>query len=146
MSEVELGYIDPKFNNIKSNAYWSRVHIDTMFWPSEDGKSTYTAHVQDCIDNPTRGLIARRKYITGKPMNYPDYAKRNKLIFDVQPDVAVLNKTLKKNINKMYKKTKYARSYIINSDRVALDYVKKGKEYTKFDKAIILLKRLFHRV
>ena len=145
MSEIEIGF-DTRFDKLKSNARWSRVHLDTTLWPSEDGKADYASHIKDCIDNPTRGFIARRKYITGEPMNYPEYAKRNKLVFDSQPDVAALNKQLKKDVKRMYPKTKYARAYIINDDRISLDFVKKGRKYTKLDKAIIILKRLFHHV
>lgn len=143
MSEIEIGP-SSRFDSIKSHAYWTRVHFDTTLWPSTDGRNDYVKHLKDCIENPTRGFIARKKYITGKPMNYPEYAKRNKKIFDSQDDVSILNKTLKKNVKKMYKKTRYARAYIINSGRISLDSIEKGRRYTQLDKAIILLKRIFH--
>lgn len=145
MSELEVGYISP-YERIKSNAYWARVHIDTTLWPSDYGKEEYAAHINDCVQNPTRGFIVRKKYITGKPMNYPEFAKRNCLIFDCQEDVAELNKELKNKVNILYPKTKYARSYIIDNKRIAIDFVEKAKRYTKFDKAKIVLKNIFHCV
>ena len=145
MSELEIGFTNPKLEKIKSNAYWSRVNIDTKLWPSTVGCDDYARHIQDCIDNPTRGLIARRKYITGKPMNYPEYASRNKLIFENKPKVKILLKKFNDEMKNLYKKTRYARKYIIDDDRLSLDTVTRARKYTKFDRTMIFLKKLFHK-
>lgn len=144
MSEISYSYMPHA--RIRSNAFWTGFHIDNMQWPPKSAKAHYIAHINDCIDNPTIGFIARSHYLTGRPINYPECAKRNKLIFDVQPEIVELNNALRDKVNTLYPKTQYARAYIIDDKRILLDYVKKGKRYTKIDRAIILLKKIFHRV
>ncbi len=140
MSELEIGCI--KYENIRNNAYWSKIHLDTSFLPDEYDLETYKAHWQDCKKNPTVGMIARRKYITGKPMNYPEYAHRNRCYLENQPEIDTLKKILKTKINDLYPKTKRARKYIIDNERVVLDWVEKSKKYTRFDKFMMLFKKI----
>lgn len=98
-------------------------------------------HLKDCNNNPTVGLLARRKYITKKPMDYPVHASRNIHHIEKQPEIESLNNSLKNKINELYPKTKQIRQYIINSDRVVLDEVKRSKKYTIFNKLTMILKR-----
>lgn len=141
MSEIEIG-VEPKYENVKYNAYWSRVHIDTRLMPDEYDLGTYKAHLQDCEKNPTVGMLARKKYINSKPMNYPECAKRNIHILERQPEIDSLKKDIENKINKLYPKTKHIREYIIDNKRVVLDYIEKNKKYTKFDKLMILFKKI----
>ena len=139
--EIELGPF-PKYQNIRSNAYWSRVHIDSSLGIDNSDMEEYKAHLKDCNENPTIGLLAKRKYITKKPMNYPEYAHRNMRYLEKQPVISELKKDLKSKINTLYPDTKHIRDYIINNDRVTLDFVEKHKKYTAFNKLMIMLKKI----
>ncbi len=139
--EIELGPF-PKYENVRSNAYWSRVHIDTSLRIDDSDIEEYKAHLKDCNENPTIGLLAKRKYITKKPMNYPEYAHRNMRDLESQSVISELKKDLKSRIDKLYPNTKRIRDYIINNDRVTLDIVEKHKKYTAFNKLMIMLKKI----
>lgn len=139
--EIELGPF-PKYESIRSNAYWSRVHIDTRLKIDREDILDYKAHLQDCEKNPTVGLLAGKKYITGKPMNYPEYAYRNRCYLERQPEIDSLKKSLKNRINELYPKTKHIREYIINNNRVLLDGIEKSRKYTSLNKLMILLKKI----
>ena len=139
--EIEIES-SPKYESVRSNAYWSRVHLDTSFLPDEYDLGTYKAHLQDCKENPTVGLLAGKKYITGKPMNYPEYAHRNLNYLERQPEIDMLKKSINKKIKTLYPKTRHLREYIIENKRVVLDYTEKSKKYTKFDKLMILFKKI----
>ena len=139
--EIELGPF-PKYENVRSNAYWSRVHIDTSLRIDDSDIEEYKAHLKDCNENPTIGLLAKRKYITKKPMNYPEYAHRNMRDLESQSVISELKKDLKSRIDKLYPNTKHIRDYIINHDRVTLDIVEKHKKYTTFNKLMVMLKKI----
>lgn len=139
--EVELGPF-PKYENTRSNAYWSRVHIDTSFMPDIDDIEAYKEHIKDCYVHPTSGMLAHRKYITAKPMDYPGYAKRNKKFFDNQQEIKDLQKSFKARIKALYPKTMQIREFIINNDRIKFDYVEPSKGYCKLDKLKLILKKL----
>ena len=134
--EIELGPF-PKYPSVRSNAFWSRVHIDTSLRIDDSDIEEYKAHLKDCNENPTVGLLAKRKYITKKPMNYPEYAHRNMRYLEKQPVISELKKDLKSKINTLYPDTKH-----INNDRVTLDFVEKHKKYTAFNKLMIMLKKI----
>ena len=139
---MEIGIEMPaKHENIKSNAYWSRVHFDTTFIPDIDDTNIYKAHLEDCEKHPTTGLLAKRKYIDKKKMNYPECAWRNKKIMEREPEIDVLRKSVNEKINKLYPRTKNIRKHIINTDRVVLDFVKPKKHYGKLEKLLIALRK-----
>ena len=140
--EIELEAM-PKYEKIRSNAYWTRVHLDTTMWPDIEDAKAYKAHLQDCIDNPTVGFLARRKYITGKRMTFPDYAWRNKKIMENDRYIKATKDYLNGYVKTLYPKTKHIREYIVNSDRIALDYIKPCKGYNFFDKMLIAMKKIF---
>ena len=138
--EIELGPF-PKYESIRYNAYWSRKGIDTRFEVDEDVLDTYKAHLKDCENKPTVGMLARKKYITGKPMNYSIEARRNLHYMHRQPEVKELRNALNNKINELYPRTKHIRKYITDTNRVVLDYVEKARKYTVFNKLKIALKR-----
>lgn len=139
--EIELGPIQ-KYESVRQNAYWTRAGIDTRLRVDKDNIADYKAHLRDCEKNPTVGMLAGRKYITGKPMNYPKTATRNLCYMNRKPEISSLRKSIKNKIRKtLYKKTWPLRQYIINSERVVLDSVKKTRKYTIFNKLRIVLKR-----
>ena len=138
--EIELGPL-PRFENIRSNAYWSRVHLDTRLCPDFDNIEQYRKHISDCYNHPTTGMLAKRKYITSKPMNYPINAKYNKYVMEMHPSVKELKNSFEQELKTLYPRTKHIRQYIIDNDRVVLDFVERAKKYTLVDKFAILLKR-----
>jgi hypothetical protein len=140
--EIESGPCRLPYENVRSNAYWTRVHFDTQLWPDIDGAAHYRKHLQDCIDNPTIGLLARKKYITGPRMNYPDFAWRNRKIMENDKGIEAAVKYLKGVVNTLYPKTKHIREYMIDKNRVALDEIRPCKGYNRLDKLMIALKKL----
>ena len=139
--EIELGPF-PKYENVRSNAFWSRAAIDTLLSIDSDNIEEYKSHLQDCEKNPTVGFLARHKYITGKPMNYPITAKRNMRYLERQPEIDSLRKSIENKIKtELYPRTRHIREYIIENERVTLDEIEKCRKYTKSDKLKILLKR-----
>lgn len=138
--EIELGPF-PKYENARYNAYWARVGIDTRLKIDDYNIDDYKAHLKDCRENPTIGLLANRKYITGKPMNYPIYARRNLHYLEKQPEINTLIKSLENKIKTLYPKTKHLREYIIDNGRVLLDGIEQSKKYTAFNKLAIFLKK-----
>lgn len=139
--DIELGPI-PKYEDVKINAYWSRVAIDTRFRADNYSVSDYKAHLNDCYKNPTIGMLANREYITKNPMNYPMQANANLKILKSQPDIKVLLGDIKNKISTIYPKTKHIREYIINHDRVTLNEVKKCRKYSLMDKLIVFCKKI----
>ena len=138
--EIDLGPI-VKYEQARSNAYWSRVGIDTRLLASSMNVSDYKNHLLDCEKNPTVGMIIRKKYITGKPMNYPEGARRNIKFIKQQPEIESLTKIIDEKIERLYPKTRHIREYIIDTGRVLLDEVKRKKEYTIFDKLAIFFRK-----
>lgn len=138
--EIELGPF-PKYENVRYNAYWTRVGINTRLGIDHDNIDDYKAHLQDCYNNPTVGMLAKRKYITKKPMDYPMHARRNINDMEKDTEIKALRNSLNKKIKNLYPNTKHIREYIINSDRVKLDGIKKIEKYTALNKLIIFCKK-----
>ena len=138
--EIEMGPI-VQHENVIRNACWARAAIDTRLKADMDSVIDYNKHLQDCEKNLTIGMLARKKYITGRPMSHPEAARHNMRYINRYPIIEELQKNVKSNIEKFYPKTRFAREYIINNDRVLLESIKKIKEYTIFDKLKIALKR-----
>ena len=138
--EIEIGY--DRFEDIKRHAYWTNVHIDTRFRADRENMDDYIAHLKDCENHPTTGLLAKRKYITGKKKNYSVYARRNLHILERQPEADKLLTGTKEKIDRLYPKTKHIRQYVIDHDRVLLDWVEKTKKYTFGNKLAIMLRKI----
>lgn len=141
MAKTIIGAYLP-YENVRRNAYWTRVGIDTRLKVDEDNIEDYKKHLRDCDNNPTIGYLAQREYITGKPMNYPECAKRNRHYMERQPEIKALKESIKEKINKtLYPSTKHIRKYIIDNERVVLNRIKKVEKYTIFNKLKIMFKR-----
>ena len=138
--EIELGSF-PKYENVRHNAYWSKVAIDTRLRVDEDDISLYKAHLQDCYDNPTVGYLAHRKYITEKEMNYPAFARRNKNYIKRQPEIKELTKSLNERLNILYPRTKHLRKNIINENRIMLDFIEPIKKHNFLEKLLLMVAR-----
>lgn len=112
-----------RFEKIRSNAYWHNVKLDTRFKPTDisDAQSTIS-HYTDCITNPTRGLLARKKFETN---NFPEYKIRNEKILNKFNEVKTLKEGFETRFNKeLYPRTKNARRFLINKEFITLDYIK----------------------
>jgi len=140
--EIVLGET-PKYQRARYNAYWSRSGIDTTLRVEKDNINDYKAHLRDCEENPTVGLLARKKYITGKPMNYPETAYRNVRYMEKNSEIDTMIKSINKKIKELYPRTAHIREYIIDNNRVVLDGIEKIKKYSAFNKLKIMLKRFF---
>ena len=138
--EVELGPF-PQFEQVRSNAYWSRAHIDTRFAPDDGSIETYKTHLKDCYNHPTSGMLAKRKYIDKRPMDYPLCARYNKSVMEMHPEVKALKKSFENEMKKLYPKTRFARQYIIDKDRIMFDCVEHSKKYSIWNKIAIFCRR-----
>ena len=138
--EIELGPL-PKYEEARFNAHWSRIGVDSSLRVDEYTIETYKSHLKDIEKCPTVGLLARKKYLTGKPMNYPMYARRNMSYINKQLEINLLNMSIKKQMKTMYPRTQYIRQYIIDNGRVLLDSIEATRKYSIFDKLKIVLKR-----
>lgn len=121
--ELEVGGAN-RFLQIRRNAYWAHIHLDSSFSLYEAAKVDMIAHLKDCIENPTRGLLARREQ-TGKRLNYPGYYELHKKQIAKLPEVKQLNDVFESKLVTMYPKTLSVRNYLIKNDNVVLNRVKK---------------------
>lgn len=124
MSELEIG-VSSHFDRIKSNAYWANAHLDTRFHIDPNMIDSNYNHIQDCINHPTTGLLAARKYRTN---NYPDCYERNLKELLSEPRMKKSVDTFLNKFDELYPKTGKARNFLINSDSIVLNYVKPIKK------------------
>lgn len=121
--ELEVGGAN-RFLQIRRNAYWAHIHLDSRFSLYEAAKVDMVCHLKDCIENPTRGLLARREQ-TGKRLNYPGYYELHKKQIAKLQEVKQLNDVFESKLVTMYPKTLSVRNYLIKNDNVVLNRVKK---------------------
>ena len=111
-----------RYDNIKRNAYWNNVHLDSRFHPTADEVETAIEHLKDCHNNPTVSLIARRKYRTN---NYPDCFQRNlKEVYDASAWVRRADSAYRNRFAELYPKTAKARKLLIKTQSIVLNCVK----------------------
>ncbi len=123
MSEYMEG--GSRFERINNNAFWANAHLDTRLRLDKNNIDENYNHIKDCIDNPTTGLIAGRKYRT---LNYPmHYARNQRDLFECSKMRQVNNEFVKK-FRKLYPKTAEARLYLINMQSIVQNYVKPIKK------------------
>jgi hypothetical protein len=140
MGDTKIG-LEPRYSDVIQNAYWVRASLNSRLRPDEYDIKDYKAHLHDCKKNPTIGFLARKRYIKGRPMEYPLAAKRNLRDINKQPEIDILQKSIDEKIQTLYPRTKHIRQYIIDNKRVALDGIEEIRKYTIFDKMAIFLKR-----
>ena len=137
--ELEIG-VFPRFEDVKRNAFWAKAAMDTTLRVDKRSLETYKAHLQDCEKNPTIGLLANKQYITNFSMNYGETARRNQRYMERQPEIDMLQKSIKSKVNELYPKTKNIRQYIIDNGRVILDNMRPTRGYNFFNRLKIFLK------
>lgn len=127
-----------QINQIKLNAQRTRSFMDSRTIASIYDVDFYKAHLEDCIQNPTRGKIAQQQFIVNA-IKESEGAWINQQIMNRQPEIKPLLKKLDDTIKTLYPRTSKIRDYIIKSGRLKLETVTKCQHYNWFDKLRILL-------
>lgn len=87
--------------------------------------------LENCNCNPTIGAIAKQQFsVPQKSFFEKTYAEK------------YLENIVKEKIKSLYPKTKEIRKYIIDNNRLNLDFVTKSQGYNLLDRLKILLKKL----
>ena len=134
---MEISEGGSQYERIRNNAYWHNAHLDTEFTVTKDQMEATLDHIDDCIHNPTRGLLARREKTKPIP-NYPEYFRNKEIMFNF-PEVKAKNDVFESQYKKMYPKTGKIRKSLIESKYVVLNTIK--PKMTRFQKLIF---KLFH--
>ena len=79
---------------------------------------------------------------TKNKFNNPKEALRNIEIMEHNADIISLINKLDFKLKRLYIKTKPAREYIIEHDRISLDSIQPSKPYTFLNRAAIFLKKI----
>ncbi len=134
---MEISEGGSPYERIRYNAYWHNAHLDTELTVTKDQMEATLNHLDDCIQNPTRGLLARREQKKSIP-NYPQFFRNEEIMFSF-PEVKAKNDVFESQYKKMYPKTGEIRKSLIESKYVVLNTVK--PKMTRFQKLIF---KLFH--
>lgn len=86
-------------------------------------------HLNDCINNPTQGMIAFKDEYA-KVKDFETFNKNARDV-DINEEIRPLRAKLKQKVLKLYPKTFIARSYIANTHRVVFDKVLRVKHNLK---------------
>ena len=82
-----------QINQIKLNAQRTRSFMDSRTIASIYDVDFYKAHLEDCIQNPTRGKIAQQQFIVNA-IDESEGAWINQQIMNRQPEIKPLLKSL----------------------------------------------------
>ena len=116
-----------RFEKYLHNAHWANVNLDTFFNPSESGINDLTAHFNDCVENPTRGMLAK-KWSERTGIHYPVYYERNLKMMLKDEKCKQAFDTFEQKTAKMYPKTLKARKFLVDNGYVVLNYVKEHEK------------------
>lgn len=130
MEIIEGGW---RYEDIRSRAYWSKVHLNSHYKPDAADAIEYAKHLKDCEKFPTVGMLAMKNAQDGPKTEY--YA-RNMYMLKQRPPVRAANNKFKAAYERLYPKTGAARKYLIEKEHIVLNYVKKcewtlGKQFVK---------------
>lgn len=120
--DVDGGY---RFARVANNAFWNNVHLDTRCNVNHSCIEDAVAHLNDCRENPTIGLLARKKYRTN---NYPEHFRENLLNIYSYDRVRNADKAFKSRFKNLYPETAKMRKFLIASESIVLDSVKPIKK------------------
>lgn len=119
MSEyIDGGY---SYARIRNNAYWNNVHLDTRASITDFEVTDAVAHLNDCRQNPTIGLLARKNYTTHR---YPDNFQKNLSDLYEYKRVCDADRAYRQRFNELYPHTGKMRKFLIKTESIVLDYVK----------------------
>lgn len=130
---------DPIKIKIKENAINIKGNLDSP-WLPDFPQIAYKEHLRNCIECPTRGLIARHQFIdaTDDMVVTPRFKRNKKRILN-SPQIQQLQAKLDAKINTLYPTTKKIRNYIIKNNRINYDTVTASKRFTFWDKIKMVL-------
>ena len=106
---------------IKCNAYWTNVVLNSKEPMNKQNLETVYAHIDDCIEYPTIGLLARKKF--GVSQNKDVYQKQKKIL-QKNSRVSFLEEAFSSLFTSFYPRTGNARKYLIESGSIGLDKTK----------------------
>lgn len=114
-----------KVDFMKMNAQLSNDIIDTPY--QFDSRLTHyaEAHLEDCKENPTIGLLARQH---AKTNDYPNRALENMALLRQQDSFEKVDNEFKQVLKDTYPKTNKVRRQLIKKESIVLDEVKPIKK------------------
>ncbi len=111
-----------RFDSLRHYAFLHNMHLDTRSEVRHGDIGDTLKHLDDCINHPTTGLIARKEMQTPAP-NYRQYYSNKEKMFKF-PEVKLKNDILNTKIKLLYPKTLFLREKLIEAERVVLGNVK----------------------
>ncbi len=116
-----LNFNTSKYARQEYNAKMNNANLDTIFSIKQPNIKHSLNHIDDCINNPTIGLLARKKYET----HYAPLIAYKQNLKDLLSEYRVkeASDNFKYSYNKMYPKTGNIRKFLINNNNVQLDNI-----------------------
>lgn len=140
---MEILYPTNINSHIRTNAVEVNKGLDST-WVSVSDAESYKRHLNDRIEYPTLGRLARHSFVDSVPKIQDSGVvwRNEQIILNQDNEAAQLLKTVKRTISKLYPKTQKVREYIIKNNRLVFDGVKKTKHYNSFDRLRIFFTKV----
>lgn len=116
-----------RFKSIRTRAERVITALDTPLSPDEDSTKYLAEHLRDCLKHPTTGLMAYNDAFIRRGQNYPGYYRRNLEVVKKFPDIKNLMNALNDKLKELYPKTRKARDFIIETNRIRFDVTEEAK-------------------
>lgn len=116
-----------RFKIIRTRAERVITALDTPLSPDGDSAKYLADHLRDCLKHPTTGLMAYNDAFISRGQNYPVYFRKNLETVKKFPDIKNLMDTLNDKLKELYPKTRKARDFIIESNRIKFDAIEETK-------------------
>lgn len=116
-----------RFKSIRTRAERVFTALDTPLSPDEDSTKYLAEHLRDCLKHPTTGLMAYNDAFINRGQNYPGYYRRNLEAVKKFPNIKNLMNALNDKLKELYPKTRKARDFIIETNRIRFDVTEETK-------------------
>ena len=114
---------------MKMNAQLSNDLLDTPYQFVPKLTHYVEAHIEDCKENPTIGLLARQHVKTN---DYPNMTRENMALLRQQDSFEKVDNEFKQVFKDTYPKTNKVRRQLIKKESIVLDEVKPiKKDFTR---------------
>ena len=110
-----------RFKRIRTRAERAITALDTTLSPDEDSAKYLADHLRDCLKHPTTGLMAYNDAFITRGQEYPVYYRKNLEMVKKFPDIKNLMNALNDKLKELYPKTRKARDFIIETNRIRFD-------------------------
>ncbi len=110
-----------RFKAIRTRAERAITALDTPLSPDEDSTKYLADHLKDCLKHPTTGLMAYNDAFISRGQEYPVYYRKNLEMAKKFPDIKNLMNALNDKLKELYPKTRKARDFIIETNRIHFD-------------------------